>query len=145
MPVVTAEDADKMKVVELRAELGRRGLETKGIKPVLLARLKEAIAAAASADGDAAPAAEVKAEQVEVKGEPSEGEGGEQPASRPEMNEGASNQTSDAGEGDSLTVKPSSELMPTEPTEEAQEWQKKYEEAKKAREQGAGSSNSSQV
>ena len=144
MPVVTAEDADKMKVVELRAELGRRGLETKGIKPVLLARLKEAIAAA-SADGDAAPAAEVKAEQVEVKGEPSEGEGGEQPASRPEMNEGASNQTSDAGEDDLLTVKPSSELMPTEPTEEAQEWQKKYEEAKRAREQGAGSSNSSQV
>ena len=141
MPVGTAEDADKMKVVELRAELGRRGLETKGIKPVLLARLKEAIAAAASADGEAAPAAEVKTEQ----GEPIEGEGGEQPASRPEMNEGASNQTSDAGEGDSLTVKPSSELMPTEPTEEAQEWQKKYEEAKRAREQGAGSSNSSQV
>ena len=140
MPVVTAEDADKMKVVELRAELGRRGLETKGIKPVLLARLKEAIAAA-SADGEAAPAAEVKTEQ----GEPSEGEGGEQPASRPEMNEGASNQTSDAGEDDLLTAKPSSELMPTEPTEEAQEWQKKYEEAKKAREQGAGSSNSSQV
>ena len=141
MPVVTAEDADKMKVVELRAELSRRGLETKGIKPVLLARLKEAIAAAASADGEATPAAEVKTEQ----GEPSEGEGGEQPASRPEMNEGASNQTSDAGGGDSLTVKPSSELMPTEPTEEAQEWQRKYEEAKKAREQGAGSSNSSQV
>ena len=138
-----------MKVVELRAELGRRGLETKGIKPVLLARLKEAIAAAASDDGDAAPAAEVKTEQVEVKSEPSEGEGGEQPASHSEMNEGASNQTSDAGEDgkavDSLTAKPSSELVPTEPTAEAQEWQKKYEEAKMAREQGAGSSNSSQV
>ena len=64
------------------------------------------------------------------------------------MNEGASNQTSDAcedGKAVDSTVKPRSELMPTEPTAEAQEWQKKYEEAKKAREQGAGSSNSSQV
>ena len=47
-------------------------------------------------------------------------------------------------EAASLTVKPTSELMPTEPNDEAQEWQRKYDEAKKAREQGADSSNGNQ-
>lgn len=37
------ENVDKMKVAELRAALSERGLDTKGTKPVLLARLKEAI------------------------------------------------------------------------------------------------------
>ena len=47
-------------------------------------------------------------------------------------------------EAASLTVKPTSELMPTEPNDEAQEWQRKYDEAKKAREQGVDSSNGNQ-
>ena len=41
MPV---ENLDKMKVAELRAELTKLGMDTKGTKPVLLARLKEALA-----------------------------------------------------------------------------------------------------
>ena len=36
-------DVDKLKVAELRTELSKRGLDTKGTKPILLARLKEAI------------------------------------------------------------------------------------------------------
>ena len=38
---------DKLRVVDLRAELVKLGLETNGTKPVLLARLKEALAAGA--------------------------------------------------------------------------------------------------
>ena len=41
MPI---ENLDKMKVAELRAELTKLGMDTKGTKPVLLARLKEALA-----------------------------------------------------------------------------------------------------
>ena len=37
-------DLDKMKVAELRTELAKRNLDTKGTKPVLLARLREAVA-----------------------------------------------------------------------------------------------------
>lgn len=36
-------DPSKLKVVELRAELSSRGLDTKGNKPVLIQRLKEAL------------------------------------------------------------------------------------------------------
>lgn len=36
-------DPAKLKVVELRAELGARGLDTKGNKPVLVKRLKDAL------------------------------------------------------------------------------------------------------
>jgi hypothetical protein len=36
-------DLKKMKVDELRAELAARNLDTKGLKPQLLARLKDAI------------------------------------------------------------------------------------------------------
>lgn len=36
-------DPAKLKVVELRAELSARGLDTKGNKPVLVDRLKEAL------------------------------------------------------------------------------------------------------
>lgn len=36
-------DPAKLKVVELRAELSKRGLDTKGNKPVLVKRLKEAL------------------------------------------------------------------------------------------------------
>jgi SAP domain len=36
-------DLNKLKVVELKAELQQRGLDTKGLKPVLIERLKEAI------------------------------------------------------------------------------------------------------
>ena len=38
-------DVDKLKVAELRTELSKRGLDTKGTKPILLARLKEALTA----------------------------------------------------------------------------------------------------
>ena len=145
-----AGDVDKMKVVELRAELVKMGLETKGTKPVLLARLKEALAA---------NAAEVKCEQEDIKSEPGEGEANE-PPHPPEITEEAIDQMLMANEDEdvvnegsgeegrkvleSVTLKPTSELMPTEPSEEAQEWQRKYDEAKKAREQGAGSSISNQ-
>lgn len=37
-------DVSKLKVADLRKELGNRGLDTKGNKPVLVERLKEAIA-----------------------------------------------------------------------------------------------------
>lgn len=36
-------DPAKLKVVELRAELSTRGLDTKGNKPVLVKRLKDAL------------------------------------------------------------------------------------------------------
>lgn len=36
-------DPAKLKVVELRAELSARGLDTKGNKPVLVKRLKDAL------------------------------------------------------------------------------------------------------
>lgn len=36
-------DPAKMKVVELRAELSSRGLDTKGVKAVLVDRLREAL------------------------------------------------------------------------------------------------------
>lgn len=36
-------DPSKLRVVELRAELSTRGLDTKGNKPVLIQRLKEAL------------------------------------------------------------------------------------------------------
>lgn len=36
-------DPAKLKVVELRAELSARGLDTKGNKPVLVDRLREAL------------------------------------------------------------------------------------------------------
>ena len=35
------ENLDKMKVAELRAELAKMGRDTKGTRPILLARLKE--------------------------------------------------------------------------------------------------------
>ena len=41
MPI---ENLDKMKVAELRDELAKLGLDTKGTKPILLKRLKEALA-----------------------------------------------------------------------------------------------------
>jgi len=38
-------EPEKMKVAELRAALQEKGLDTKGTKPVLVARLQEALAA----------------------------------------------------------------------------------------------------
>ena len=43
------ENIDKLKVAELRAELSNRGLDTKGTKPILVTRLREAIAASETA------------------------------------------------------------------------------------------------
>ena len=42
----------KMKVAELREELQKRGLDTKGTKPVLLKRLEEAVLAEGSTVAD---------------------------------------------------------------------------------------------
>lgn len=38
-------DLSKLKVVELKAELATRGLDTKGIKAILVSRLEAALAA----------------------------------------------------------------------------------------------------
>jgi len=37
------EDLNKLKVPELRAELQKRGLDTKGVKAILIERLKAAL------------------------------------------------------------------------------------------------------
>ena len=55
---------DKLKVVELRAALGEAGLDTKGTKPVLVARLKEHL------EAQKAPAEEAAEEQAEAEAEP---------------------------------------------------------------------------
>ena len=72
MATMRAEDVtDKLRVVDLRAELVKLGLETKGTKPVLIARLKEALESSAN-EG------EIKCEQEDVKEEPTD------PLSHPE-------------------------------------------------------------
>merc|ERR1712130_435775 len=45
---------DKMKVAELRSALQERGLDTKGTKPVLVARLQEAFDAERAPEDDSA-------------------------------------------------------------------------------------------
>ncbi len=66
----------KWKVVELRTELTRLGLETKGVKAVLIKRLTEAREAAAAAPAEEVeekveePAAEEAAAPVEAPAEP---------------------------------------------------------------------------
>eukprot|EP00095_Tigriopus_kingsejongensis_P002239 maker-scaffold133_size323035-snap-gene-1.15 protein:Tk02239 transcript:maker-scaffold133_size323035-snap-gene-1.15-mRNA-1 annotation:"hypothetical protein F443_12346" len=62
-------DVEKLKVTELRTELASRGLDTKGIKSVLVARLKTAQEAdpEATASGNGTPEPEVVgAAQVEA-------------------------------------------------------------------------------
>lgn len=44
-------DPAKLKVVELRAELSKRGLDSKGNKPVLVERLKQALEEEKAAGG----------------------------------------------------------------------------------------------
>lgn len=46
-------DPAKLKVVELRAELSKRGLDSKGNKPVLVERLKQALEEEKAAGGEA--------------------------------------------------------------------------------------------
>jgi len=57
---------DKMKVAELRSSLAERGLDTKGTKPVLVARLVEALEAEKSPEEKAAEAAKA-AEKMETE------------------------------------------------------------------------------
>lgn len=72
-------DVDKLKVAELRNELSKRGLDTKGTKPILVSRLKEFLAnegadsvpevpempAPVPAEEEAAAAEEAPAEEAE--------------------------------------------------------------------------------
>ena len=61
---------DKLKVVELRTALGEAGLDTKGTKPVLVARLKSYLESK-TGDTVAAPAATEAAEaEKEPEAEP---------------------------------------------------------------------------
>ncbi len=53
-----------MKVAELRAELSKRGADTKGTKPVLLARLKDLVKQEEAAPAAAAPEAVEEAAPV---------------------------------------------------------------------------------
>ena len=62
---------DKMKVAELRAALSERSLDTKGTKPVLVARLVEAIEAEKAA---------AEAEKKAAEPEPEAGVGSEEEA-----------------------------------------------------------------
>ena len=56
-------DVEKMKVAELRAALAERGLDTKGNKPVLVARLKEFLDSENSGEEIAAEQPEETAEE----------------------------------------------------------------------------------
>merc|ERR1719239_1282820 len=59
---------DKMKVAELRAALQERGLDTKGTKPVLVARLQEAFDAEKPAEEEVPAAAAAVEEKMETEG-----------------------------------------------------------------------------
>ena len=62
------EKVDKLKVVELRTALGEAGLDTKGTKPVLVARLKEHLEAQKAAPAEeAAEEAEPEAKEEDAK------------------------------------------------------------------------------
>ena len=73
---IDADKVDKMKVAELRAMLSSHDLDTKGTKPVLVARLKEFLSSeggSAKADGDAPKADGDAPEVVEEVEEVEEG------------------------------------------------------------------------
>ena len=59
---------DKLKVVELRTALGEAGLDTKGTKPILVARLKEYLESknVEPEEAEEQPAEEVKEEEKEA-------------------------------------------------------------------------------
>ena len=92
---------DRMKVAELRAELSNRGADTKGTKPVLLARLKEIVAreqqqeeaevAAPEQVEDSPEAQVVEAEAVEAVEEEAEAEQTEEKMEEEEEEEEVSN------------------------------------------------------
>ena len=102
-------DVDKLKVAELRAELSKRGLDTKGTKPILVSRLKEFMANEA-----AAPEPEPEPEVEEPKEEePMEEEAAE--AAEPEP---------------AVVEETEAEPEPEPVKEEAKEEETKAEEAK---------------
>lgn len=65
---LTAEDVHKMKVVELKAELQLRGLDSKGVKAVLVDRLVAALGGTPTGNGNSAPREEDEGKNVIVLG-----------------------------------------------------------------------------
>ena len=132
---LTAEEVHKMKVVELRAELTARGLDTKGVKAVLAERLIAALDTDPSAatglgngnssvqDVEASGEAENNAEVKGPDDESSTGQGEETPLTAEEEEKLLEGNGDDEAPGDEETEEEKEEEQGDEETQEGDEEQ----------------------